>query len=89
MFYDLLYTYSAYWTKRLTDAMIDHQFLLPFKYGEGYMINDRKWLHGREAPTGGVATNRVHRLVFLGEKRSHNVIEIQPGRPDPILHLKY
>jgi hypothetical protein len=65
-FYDLLYVNGADWTDRLTALMTQRQFRLPLGYGQGYLINDRNWLHGREAPAGGVTTKRVHRLVFFG-----------------------
>jgi hypothetical protein len=65
-FYNLLHLNSADWATKLTDKMTAHQFLVTLEYGQGYLINDRKWLHGREAPSGGVTTKRVHRLVFIG-----------------------
>jgi hypothetical protein len=63
-FYDLLYTQGADWSDRLDSAMRKHQLCVPMQYGEGYMLNDRRWLHGREAPSNGVTEKRVHRLVF-------------------------
>ena len=66
-FYDLLYVNSADWTDRLAKLVQERQLRLPLGYGDGYLVNDRKWLHGREAPSGGVTTKRVHRLVFFGK----------------------
>lgn len=35
-----------------------------FARGEGYLINDRHWLHGREPCSGRVSTYRFHRLTY-------------------------
>ena len=32
--------------------------------GARYLLNDRLWLHGRTAPSGGVSMRRMHRLAF-------------------------
>jgi len=63
-FYDLLYVEQSDWSDRLTGAMQARQIPLRLDYGQAYLLNDRKWLHGRLAPSGGVTTKRVHRLVF-------------------------
>jgi hypothetical protein len=63
-FYDLLHVNNEDWAIELSgraEAAADRLWL---RQGEGYLIHDRSWLHGREAPSGGVTTRRVHRLVF-------------------------
>jgi hypothetical protein len=52
------------WVAELEGAMEQHQTAIKFESGEGYLLHDRRWLHGRTTPTGGVPRNRVHRLVF-------------------------
>jgi hypothetical protein len=79
IFYELLHVNYASWTVRLNSGMKEHQFLVPLGYGQGYLINDRRWLHGRNAPTGGVTTKRVHRLVFFS---ADNRNEMSPNRQD-------
>jgi hypothetical protein len=61
--YDLLHGDHP-WVKPLELAMTSRQFRVKLHAGQGYLLNDRAWLHGREAPAGGVAEDRVHRLVF-------------------------
>jgi len=54
----------ASWSDRLEQAMARRCRRLRLRAGQGYLINDRRWLHGREAPSGGVHPRRLHRLVF-------------------------
>jgi len=54
----------ASWSDRLEQAMDRRCRRLRLRTGQGYVINDRRWLHGREAPSGGVHPRRLHRLVF-------------------------
>ena len=73
-FYDLLYVQGEDWADRLCSQMNKEQFIVPLQYGEGYLLHDRKWLHGREVPSSGVTANRVRRLIFLSSEnglRSH------------------
>ena len=67
-FYNLLYVRQSTWATRLTAAMAQRQELMHLQYGQGYLLHDRKWLHGRLAPSGGVNTRRVHRFVFSPTK---------------------
>lgn len=55
---------GAPWSSGLELAMMRRCRRLRLGPGQGYLINDRRWLHGREAPTGGVHPRRLHRLVF-------------------------
>lgn len=61
--YDLLHG-SHRWVRDLERSMGQHQFRIKLHAGQGYLLNDRFWLHGREAPHGGVSINRLHRLVY-------------------------
>jgi hypothetical protein len=63
MLYDLLHG-SHRWVRNLEHAMEQRQFRIKLHAGQGYLLNDRFWLHGREAPLCGVSINRLHRLVF-------------------------
>lgn len=62
--YELLYGSELPWADALQAAMQSHRLSIVMAAGEGYLIHDRTWLHGREAPSGGVPRRRLHRLVF-------------------------
>jgi hypothetical protein len=62
--YDLLHGRSHAWVPELERCMEKRQLRLKLHSGQGYLLHDRAWLHGREAPKGGVPSNRVQRLVF-------------------------
>jgi len=61
--YDLLYGQHP-WALDLGHALEQRQLRIKLGAGQGYLLNDRYWLHGREAPRGGVSACRVHRLVY-------------------------
>lgn len=63
-FYNLLHDEKQAWHPRLAKFLACRQYRIKLLSGQGYMVNDRKWLHGRSAPRGGVRKNRLHRLVF-------------------------
>jgi hypothetical protein len=63
-FYHLLHHPAHKWVAPLESAMKAKQLCLKMDSGQGYIINDHKWLHGRLAPNGGVSENRVHRLIY-------------------------
>jgi len=63
-FYKTLYGRGVPWSEPLRVAQTTKQERISMRAGEGYLIHDRSWLHGREAPSCGVSTNRLHRLVF-------------------------
>ena len=44
--------------------MLLKQEKIKLLYGQGYMIHDRKWLHGRDSPSNGVKSNRLYGFVF-------------------------
>ena len=52
------------WTEDLVLAMDSRKEEICLRRGEGYLLDDRKWLHGRAAPSGGVPARRIHRLVY-------------------------
>jgi hypothetical protein len=62
--YDDLHGDQHPWTRELERKMAEHQIEIPFARGEGYLLHDRRWLHGRTAPSGTVSSDRVHRLIF-------------------------
>lgn len=62
-FYDFLHG-SHPWVGSLGKAMLSEQVVVQLSRGQGYMVNDRLWLHGRLAPTGRVTSARLHRLIF-------------------------
>jgi hypothetical protein len=52
------------WVPKLEEALVEHQLKIPLRTGQGYLLHDRSWLHGRNKPTGGVTANRVRRLIY-------------------------
>lgn len=66
-FYDLLHG-DHQWTGELQKELQGHARAIKLFRGEGYILNDRRWLHGRTAPSGGVPQNRLYRLVFDTEE---------------------
>jgi hypothetical protein len=62
-FYDLLHGSYNYVVSLERNMRLKQEKIKLF-HGQGYLLNDRKWLHGREAPSNRVNLNRVYRLVF-------------------------
>lgn len=62
--YDQLHGSWHPWTRELERHFASKRERMVFARGEGYLLHDRRWLHGRERPSGVVSTKRVHRLVF-------------------------
>jgi hypothetical protein len=62
--YDLLHSTHHAWTARLNEHLVRHQLRLRLRRGEGYLLNDRNWLHGRQAASQPVTSRRFRRLVF-------------------------
>lgn len=52
------------WRAALAAELARRQLVLRFAKGEGYLCDDRRWLHGRTPVTGPVRSFRFHRLVF-------------------------
>ncbi len=70
--YQLLHGRKVPWRSDLRDAMMRRSRRIWLGRGEGYLANDRRVLHGRERPTGGVATRRLHRLLFTMRRSIHS-----------------
>jgi hypothetical protein len=67
-FYDLLHNSRHPWKRELRAALRRARHVIPFGRGQGYLLDDRRWLHGRDAPSSGVTRNRIHRLIFDSPK---------------------
>ena len=63
-FFGLLHNREAPWYGRLSRALQKRQIKIKLTAGQGYLIHDRLWLHGRTTPRGGVSGNLLHRLIF-------------------------
>jgi len=63
-FFNILHGRKNPWSTTLERRMESERLEIKLFAGEGYIINDRGWLHGRTAPLGGVSSRRVHRLVY-------------------------
>ena len=62
--YDLLYSRKHLWTASLSNSIEQRQMTIKLKRGEGYLLNDRHWLHGRLPVEGRVSPSRFRRLVY-------------------------
>lgn len=62
--YYLLHGRWHRWVKELERGMLTHQLQVRLYSGQGYMIHDRTWLHGRQNSRGRISTRRLHRLIF-------------------------
>lgn len=62
--FGLVYSPDHPWAASLARAMRRHCWSIKFRRGEGYLLNDRVWLHGRTAVRGRVSPNRFRRLVY-------------------------
>ncbi len=61
--FDLLHG-THRWVPQLEKSLAEHQLEIPLRSGQGYLLHDRSWLHGRHKPYGGVAPDRIRRLVY-------------------------
>lgn len=62
-FYQTVYGEKR-WQSQLAGAMSARQMTIKLHRGEGYLLHDRSWLHGRTATSQTVTAARLHRLVF-------------------------
>ena len=62
--YDLLHDRTHPWVPELERRMADSQIVLQLGRGEGYLINDCAWLHGRSPSSIPVTARRFRRLAF-------------------------
>ncbi|HEU4595558.1 MAG TPA: hypothetical protein VFS10_10480 [Pyrinomonadaceae bacterium] len=67
-FVNLLHGREHAWVDELEAALREHLFRVNLLYGQGYLINDRMWLHGRDAPGRMGNGIRMHRLIFNTKK---------------------
>lgn len=63
-FYQLLHNPANKWNKDFIRETKKLQSTILFSRGEGYMIHDRIWMHGRDHTSGGISRKRLHRLIF-------------------------
>lgn len=61
--FDQLFT-ALYPQANEYNAVIKEQIRIRFRSGEGYLLDDRYWLHGREAYLRPIGKFRFHRLTF-------------------------
>jgi hypothetical protein len=63
-FFNLLHGHEHSWVNELDKKFRARQMRIKMKKGEGYLINDRMWLHGREPTALPVTKKRLHRFIF-------------------------
>lgn len=61
--FDRLYS-ALYPEKDMGANTLGDPARISFRRGEGYLLDDRHWLHGRDACSGRVGSFRFHRLTF-------------------------
>lgn len=61
--HSLLYGTTRPWHRAARDGLRAAAIPVAFARGEGYLLHDRLWLHGRERINGPVRTFRFHRLI--------------------------
>lgn len=62
--YELIHSEEHPWTRLLENICKRESFAIKLRSGEGYIINDRNWLHGRTPVKGAIPANRFRRLVY-------------------------
>jgi hypothetical protein len=62
--YRLLYDKGNKWSPDVKKTLYKARISIGLQKGEGYMINDRIWMHGREKTSGGISRKRLHRLIY-------------------------
>lgn len=60
----VLHGKENWWSQEVKEGIEKYVLKIKFGRGQGYLINDRKWLHGRSFSSESVTSNRLHRLVF-------------------------
>lgn len=61
-FYQLLYREA--WCREVIRMQRNYRWRILLDKGEGYLLHDRTWMHGRDRTHGGVSGKRLHRLIF-------------------------
>ena len=67
-FWDLIHDETSEWYKELHSKMNAKRQIVKFKTGEGFLVHDRLWMHGRTKTKENVNIKRLIRLVFNTEK---------------------
>ena len=62
--FDLVYSSEYPWTRQLGRHVKEASGSIKLRRGEGYLLHDRHWLHGRTPAKGFVSENRFRRLVY-------------------------
>lgn len=75
----LLYDPELPWTGALRSQIERMRFQIKLHSGQGYLLNDRLWLHGRTVTLERIQKRRVHRLVFDTESDLHSRSERTGG----------
>jgi hypothetical protein len=60
----LLYDDSSPRGQRIAELLRVQSVCIPFRRGEGYLLDDRQWVHGRLLTRGSTTRARFRRLVF-------------------------
>lgn len=63
-FFRLVHAEENPWSKSLARVLKAHAIAIKFRRGEGYLLHDGHWLHGRTAVRGVVTAARFRRLVY-------------------------
>ncbi|HET9055740.1 MAG TPA: hypothetical protein VFN30_02715 [Chitinophagaceae bacterium] len=63
-FFSLLYNEKHPWAISLKTELHKRKLKIRLLKGQGYMIDDTVWMHGRDKTIGGVSSKRLHRLIF-------------------------
>jgi len=64
VFWNLIHNENNIWYEEIHERIESKQQFVKFKKGEGFMVHDRLWLHGRTKTRTKIGTKRVIRLVF-------------------------
>ncbi len=67
-FMDLIHDKNNEWYKELHDKMESKKQIVKFKAGEGFLVHDRLWMHGRTKTRKNVNIKRLMRFVFNTQK---------------------
>lgn len=60
----LLHDQHNPWVSELEQRLAERQIPISLRRGDGYLLNDRIWLHGREPCTKPITEKRLYRLSF-------------------------
>jgi hypothetical protein len=61
---DLLYRTEETWAVSLRECMHRRCWSVKLRRGEGFLLNDRKWLHGRTSTKARITASRFRRLTY-------------------------